>query len=376
MSEERFSLKDYLFNKEKVSKIAGEIKAVYPKFEDKKFIKKVLGKFPELELMKRIYWIRDCLREFLPDDYVKATKILVGSLPPPCDPMKTDDDFGDFIYSPYSYYVAEYGCTKEHLKISLAALKEITTRFSVEGPIRFFINAFPKETMTELKKWTKDSHYHVRRLSSEGTRPFLPWAKKIEIPYTDALPILDALHADKTRFVTRSVANHLNDLSKIDPELVLKTLKRWQKTGKQEEKELEFITKHSLRTLVKDGHAGALKLLGYSAKDIKVSKVKILTPKVKIGGTLEFSFSITSMGTKDQDLMIDYILYFQKANGDLAPKTHKIAKKSIGPKETLKLTKKHPLRLMTTRKLYTGEHQIELQINGQTFGKHSFTLTE
>lgn len=373
--EDRFSLKDHLFNKEKVNKIAGEIKAVYPEFQARKFSTKVLNKFPEQELMERVYWIRDCLREFLPEDYQAAVEILLESLPPPCDPALSDDDFGDFIYSPYSYFVAEYGCEKEYLLFSLRALRHMTMRFSVEGPIRFFINKYPRETMEKLTKWTRDSHYHVRRLSSEGTRPFLPWAKKIHIPYEDVVEILNILHADKTRFVTRSVANHMNDLSKIDPKMVIKMLKVWRKLGWQEEKELDFITRHSLRTLVKDGNPNALKLLGYSAKEIEVSPVKLKKKNIKVGESVEFEFSITSTSNKPQDLMIDYVLHFQKSNGSLAPKTHKISKKSIGPKETLQINKNHPLKLMTTRKLHPGVHKIELQINGQKFGECEFKLS-
>ncbi|MCA9365752.1 DNA alkylation repair protein [Candidatus Kaiserbacteria bacterium] len=373
-AEEKFLLKNYLFNKEKVAKISSEILAVWPEFESSKFKKKVVTKFPKLELMERVYWIRDCLREFLPDDYQEAVKILLESLPPPCDPTLSDDDFGDFIYAPYGYFVAEYGCQKKDLTFSLIALRQLTTRFSMEGPIRFFINEFPRETIDALKKWSRDSHYHIRRLASEGTRPSLPWAKKIDVNYEDMVEILNILHSDKTRFVTRSVANHINDISKIDPKLVIKILKVWRKLRIQNEKELDFIIKHSLRTLVKDGHEGALGLLGYSTKDIKVKNFKINTPKVKVGSSLEFSFDVISTGKEKQDLMIDYILYFKKANGDLSPKTHKIAKKIINPKETVTINKKHPLRKMTTRKLYVGLHKLELQINGHKFGIKEFTL--
>ncbi len=376
MSDERFSLKDYLFNKEKVVKISKEIKAVYGDFDDGKFAKQVLSKFPELELMERVYWIRDCLREFLPQEYREAVGILVESLPEPCNPNLSDDDFGSFIYSPYSYFVSEYGCSRADLQFSLLALKEMTTRFSVEGPIRFFLNAFPDETMKMLQKWSKADHYHVRRLSSEGTRPSLPWAKKISISHKDPISILDKLYSDKTRFVTRSVANHLNDISKIDSDLVVTKLKKWQKEGKQDPVEMEFVTRHSLRTLVKNGHTGALKLLGYSSKNIKVNQVKVLTPKVRIGQVLEFEFEIVSTDKKDQNLMVDYILYFNKANGTLTPKTFKINKTNLKAGKTKSYKKKHPLRVMTTRKLYSGEHKIELQINGLKFGQISFELVK
>lgn len=376
MEEEKFSLKDHLFNQEKVEKASKEIESVFSNFERNKFNKKVLNKFPELELMERVYWIRDCLREFLPDSYREAVDILIKSLPEPCDPNLSDDDFGSFIYSPYSYFITEYGCTRDDLKFSLKALKEMTTRFSVEGPIRFFLNAFPDETMEFMLLCSADKHYHVRRLASEGTRPSLPWAKKICISYKDPKQILNNLYSDKTRFVTRSVANHMNDISKLDADFVVKTLKHWQKEKKQEVKEMDFITRHSLRTLVKNGDTGALGLLGYSSQNIKVSKPKIYTPKVRIGESLEFDFNVTSTDIKDQNLMIDYILYHVKANGSLAPKAFKISKTKIKPKEQLSFKKKQLLRKMTTRKLYPGTHKIELQINGKRFGQHSFELVK
>ena len=62
-----------------------------------------------------------------------------------------------------------------------------------------------------------------------------PWAKKLNIDYKIPLSLLDRLYTDNTRYVTRSVANHLNDIAKIDPDLVIEdtqTLARLQKTGR------------------------------------------------------------------------------------------------------------------------------------------------
>ena len=375
-AEVSFSLKDELFNPAKVQLIAKEIAVVYPTFATQKFVNHVTKKFPELELMERLFWIRDCLREFLPAEYQAAGTIFLKSLPPPCDPTLSDNDFGDFIYGPYGAFVAEYGCTKKDLEFSLRALRAMTTRFSVEFPIRTFINTFPKETMAELYMWTTDGHYHVRRLASEGSRPKLPWAKKIIIDYTDPLPMLDALYADTTRFVTRSVANHMNDISKSDPDLVVKTLKRWQKEEKQTTTEMDFIIHHSLRTLEKQGHQAALKLLGYDSQDTVITNFVVHTPIVSVGEALEFSFDVVSTSTKSQRILVDYHLYFNKASGAQSPKTFKIAKSTIGSGQTLSFTKRQPLRPMTTRTLYPGTHLIEIQINGCRYSKQTFELVD
>ena len=372
-TEKLFSLKDQLFNEVKVKRLAGEIRKVYPAFASKEFGKKVVSAFPEQELMERIFGIREALFEYLPKDYPEAVKIIIAALPPPLDPAKFDDDFGEFIYAPYSYYIAKYGCSKKHLKVSLKALEEITKRFSVEGALRDFLNEFPNETLAAVVIWSKAKNYHVRRLASEGTRPNLPWAKKITYNTKAMLPVLDTLHADSTRYVTRSVANHLNDVSKLDADLVIQTLKRWQKEKKQTEAELLFITRHALRTLIKDGHSEAQALLGFSSPKVAV-KTMLAKKQLKVGETQSFTVTITNQSQESQSILVHYLIHFKKANGTNAPKVFLLGKKTLGPKETIALTKSHALRPMTTRVLHSGEHHLEIKINGISFGSYSFDL--
>lgn len=377
MAQDRnFSLKDMLFNKEKLEKISQEIKTVSSDFKDKAFVKTTLEKFPQLELKERIVWIRENLYKYLPKNYKKAVHILVQSLPEKLDPTLTDNDFGDFIYAPYADYVAHYGCSANHLTFSLNALQEMTMRFSVEDAIRYFINAFPKETLTILKTWAEHKNYHVRRLVSEGTRPKLPWAKKISIDIKTPIPLLEKLFYDNTRYVTRSVANHINDISKIDSDLAIKTLERWRNSKKQKEAEMNFIIRHSLRSLVKQGHPKTLHLLGFSSKpNIKVSGIKTKNNKVKIGEAFEFEFVIEAF--KNEKLMVDYIMYFQNKAGEMKnKKVYKIKQFHISKGESQSVIKNHPLRRMTTRTLYPGLHKIEIQVNGNIMASAEFKLVD
>jgi len=93
----------------------------------------------------------------------------------------------------------------------------------------------------------------------------LPWSGRVSLTNDDTLPLLTILHADATRYVTRSVANHLNDIAKKEPVVVVDTLRAWQKLRKQETRELAWMTNHALRTLIKQGHHGALALLQYDS---------------------------------------------------------------------------------------------------------------
>lgn len=373
-SKEKFSLKDELFNLQKVEKIAKEIQEVYPAFDAQNFSQETLKAFPKLELKERIYHIRDMLHKYLPNKYQEAVTVLLEALPAELDNTKIDDDFGDFIYAPYSEYVAMYGCNEKHLNFSLQALREITKRFSVEFAIRDFINSYLRQTLAMLEECAMSDNYHERRLASEGLRGKLPWAKKLTIEYHEPLKHLELLYTDKTRYVTRSVANHLNDISKIDAPLVLKTLKRWKKSNKQEPKEMAFIINHALRTLVKQGDKEALAMLGYAKNPpIELKSMILNTSSVRVGEALEFEVKMSALN--DTMLMVDYIIHFCTKKGTLSPKVHKLKKMSLKKGEYSVLKKKHPFKAnMTTRTFYAGEHVLELQINGTIVHQVHFTL--
>lgn len=366
-----FSLKDQLINPETCELVIQPICKTHAKINETAFRKDILSKLPSLELKECLLHITHTLKNHLPQEYSKAIDIILKSLPKELDPTLKDDDFGEFIYAPYSLFVANYGCEKKHLKRSLNALKDITKRFSAEEAIRTFINAYPKETFQFLKTCCKDKNYHVRRWASEGTRPKLPWAQNITSPIKAPLPFLDHLYRDTTRYVTRSVANHLNDISKINPELVLEKLQSWKSEGKQDRKEMDYISKHACRTLIKQGHSGALNLLGFpTPPKIDLQQFSTTKNKVKMGQALEFSLTLQSKAT--QNLMIDYVVEnIDKKNS----KVFKLKQLNMKKGETTELKKSHPFKLMTTRSLYPGPHRLSLQINGKAYPPIDFELT-
>lgn len=377
MTESSFSLKDHLFHRENVSKIAQDIKNVYPAFQQQEFIERVVKKFPELELKSRIDWIGQNFEHFLPKDYQEAVKILLAALPDECDPTLGDDDFGNFIYAPFSDFIAKHAESKKNLHFSLESLRQITTRCSAEDAIRYFINFNAKETLSTMLEWTNDSHYHVRRLGSEGSRPKLPWSQKISISVEETLPILDQLFSDHTRYVTRSVANHLNDISKTNPELVIETLKRWQASQKQHATEMQYITKHALRTLIKLGHPAAFSLLGFdSDAKVNVTKLELKKAQLAIGEPLEFEVGLAA--EQNGPLLIDYTMYFpSKTAGKLNKKIYKLTTVQALKDHPLTIIKKHPLRPnMTTRKIYPGTHTLEVQVNGSKLSSTTFEILD
>ncbi len=371
---EKYSLKDHLFNRKRIQYLANLFHAADSGFDHRKFVRDAMKGLKKLELKERIVHIAESLERHLDDDFRVSAAQIVAALPPPLDPTLTDDDFGDFIFSPLGEFVVRNGSAKKHLKVSLRTLRELTKRHSMEDAIRAFINAHTDATMAELRKWATDRNYHVRRLASEGTRAMLPWSKRLTIDLTDPLPLLDQLHADPTRYVTRSVANHLNDIAKTKPKLVVDRLKRWKKSARQQPDEFAWMSKHALRTLIKQGNTGALRFLGFHpTPKIKIDRFKIITRAIKPGDAIEFCFDVTA--ERDEPLIIDYVIDFVKSNGVLAPKVHKLKQMSLKKGETVALRKRHVLRAnATTYTLYPGTHHVTLQINGKRFDSGTFEL--
>jgi len=375
---ERFSLKDHLFNEETVGRLAGRFDNSYPLFDRDRFETDVFAAMPSLELKQRITMIADVLADQLPEDFDEAAGVIGMALPPPLDPALSDDDFGEFTIAPLGDYVARWGIGQENYETSIALLKELTMRFSMEGYIRPFLASYPDETLDTLTTWADDPNYHVRRLVSEGTRPTLPWASRIPIDIKAPIPLLDKLQADPTRFVTRSVSNHLNDISKIDSELAVGTLERWKEAGRQEPKELAWMTRHALRSLIKRGDPAAMQLLGYSISPaIEVESLVVHTSDgvVRIGDVLEFAVTVNAKS--DERLLVDYVIDFVKKNGSTRSKVFKLRQFELIKDEERTLEKRHRLPASaTTFTLYPGTHSLSVMVNGNVMATTEFQLVE
>ncbi len=363
-----FSLADQLFNADTVGDLATEY-AGLAGFDAQRFQAEALGGFEGQTLLGRLDWIATCIEAQLPADFPKMAEALRAAMPPALDPGKTDDDFGRFIHAVPGILAVRHGL-EQHRDLALDLIYEATKRFSMEFYIRPFLNRWPDDTLARLDLWAEDDNYHVRRLVSEGTRPTLPWAQNIELDPSVPLRFLGRLHADKTRYVTRSVANHMNDLSKIMPETVVKTLSDWQCDARQDPKELVWMTRHALRTAVKRGERGALDLLGYKAGTVDA---KLSIPKqVKIGDALPIEVELISPDALP--VMVDYRLLFHRPTKP-AEKVFKLKTGALKSKQPQVFAKAHKLKgNASTFTLHPGPHQITIQVNGNDVAEAAFEL--
>ena len=372
MAEKKFSLKDQLFNAESLGALSVEYAAGLPGFDAEAYTKAALSGIADRSLVACLDWFADCLEPYLSTDFNEMADQLEATLPPPLDPTRKDDDFGKFVHSVPGVLAVRHGL-EHHRDRALDLLYAATQRFSMELYIRDFLNRWPNETLERMMAWAQDDNYHVRRLVSEGTRPKLPWARAISLAPEDALPFLDTLHADGTRFVTRSVANHLNDIAKIDPALVVATLRRWREAQKQNAKELDWMTRHALRTLIKQGDPGAMDLLGYRQDADVKADVRFAAQVVEIDGFLEFEVDL--LADVDLPVVIDYRLTFARPSGKTGQKVFKLKTTKLKAGVPMTMSKRH--RLIgdaTTFTLHPGPHDVAVQINGRICAEARFEL--
>lgn len=336
----------------------------------------ILSALDQLELKQRARLIADETGRILPETLDAKFHILRSILHPleneDVDRASDDKGIRGWGMMPLGMVVTDHGLGD--FKKSFALLKEMTKRATAEFEVRPFLDQDQDKALSIMTPWVKDDSVHVRRLVSEGTRPRLPWGmrlKKLVKDPSPTLPLLEALKDDPEEYVRRSVANHLNDIAKDHPDLVADIARRWLKDA---DRNREKLVRHACRSLVKQGHPGTLTAFGLKPPEITVGGPNVKTPRVIYGDAVSFDVELSSTGKKAQDLVIDYLVHFKKANGTLAPKVFKWTKVKLEPGEMLSLSRDHAIRPITTRVYYGGTQAIGLRINGKDFGFSEFEL--
>lgn len=255
-----------LLNQEAIECLAQNILYVHRDFEAEAFCECASRDIEPLELMQRGRQIAKVLYQFLPRNYSEAIAIISASL----TPARTEaEEFGlaGFFYLPHSFFISEYGqeqkynSGKDPFEASMGALYALTTRFTSEFAIRTFLIHQQERTLSKVFDWLNDPNPHVRRLCTEGTRPRLPWGKRIPSFISNPRPtlyLLETLKNDQSLYVRRSVANHLGDIAKDHPDIVFSICERW--LNEDASKDLRWLIGHAVRHPARKGDARALKI--------------------------------------------------------------------------------------------------------------------
>jgi hypothetical protein len=172
--------------------------------------------------------------------------------------------------------------------------------------------------------------------------------------------------------VRRSVANNLNDLGKVRPHLLVRTCGAWLADATEARRSL---VEHALRSAVKRGETGALRLLGYGGKpSVRIERVRFDPPSVPVGGRVAMSFGIHSRSRQPQALLVDVAVHFVKASGGARPKVFKLQRVALAPRGRIDLQTSFSLAVHTTRVPRPGTHAVDVLVNGRPLRAGSFEV--
>lgn len=352
-----------MFNRAHFARLTSVLDDVVPELNHTVLLRDLLNGNDQRELNARMRHASVALRQHLPTDFRKAVDILKAVAP------RMPKGYTALLYPDF---VGQFG--HDDPAFSLDALKHFTAFGSSEFAVREFFRRDVKGTLKVMRSWAEDDDEHVRRLASEGSRPRLPWSFRLDAVLKDpklTTPILERLRADDSLYVRKSVANHLNDFSKDHPKYMVDVLRTWDRTHPH----TAWIAKHASRTLIKAGDPSALALFAFDTKvKVRVDDLRIVSKKIKLGDTLEFSFTVTSEAARAQQLVVDYAIHYRKAGGGTSKKVFKLKEVELGPRSSMAISKRQRIVDFSTRKHYTGEHVLEVVVNGIPCAEATFHL--
>lgn len=352
-----------IFNRARLEHFARETAAIHPGFDGERFLTLASEGLDDLSIMQRLRQIAVSFHATLPGPYEKNIEILWALAP------RINHGFASITLPEY---VALYG--HDHFDLSMKALAFFTQFGSSEFAIRHFLQTDMARTLTVMESWSQDDNEHVRRLSSEGCRPRLPWSFQLKPLITDPSPvaiILENLRSDPALYVRKSVANHLNDITKDHPDWVLQKIAGWDQANAHS----AWIIRQALRTLIKKGDARALHVLGAGHKaEVTVDSFSVTPPELKLGGTVKIVAHITSTATASQKLVVDYAVHYVKKAGGTSKKVFKWKEITLDAGAGIELSISRAIRDFTTRVHYPGRHAVELIVNGEVLAQGAFEI--
>ncbi len=354
-------LKD-IYNKDFFDQFTTKVKKDYPPFNPEKFLAIIFDEeWDRLELKQRISKISQAIHQTFPAQFEEAIQILMEIVP----------GYKGFNYLFFPDFVEKYGL--EDWDHSIKALEIFTQYSSAEFAVRAFIRKNPSKMMKQMQAWSTHENEHVRRLASEGCRPRLPWAAPLRDFQHDPspiLPILEQLKQDPSKYVQKSVANNLNDISKDHPKIVKHLVHQW----KDQHSITDWILRHGCRTLLKKADKEILQSFGYPpAKEVQIENLSLSKETIELGETLTFCFQVNNNAEQTHQLRIEYAIDFMKANGKTNRKIFQLSSKSY-PSGIASMERKQKFVNLTTRKHYSGKHVLTILINGEEKASVDFEL--
>ena len=358
-----------LYNAAFFDSLTTVIKSIVPSFKKKEFLDAVHNReWKNKELKQRIRHVSITLKDFLPGNYKNQVEVICRII----RLLQKKGADNHFAYICLPDFIEVHGL--DDIQTSLEAFEVITQFISCEFAVRPFLLNEPKTVMKRMLVWSKHENSNIRRFSSEGCRPRLPWGKIIPAFIKDPspiLPVLENLKNDPSLFVRKSVANNINDIARDHPDIVLELVKRWKGNSKN----TDWILKHGSRTLLKKADPEIYKLFGLSGiHDCEIKHFQLDKKSLAIGDILELSFTLINNAKKAQLFRIELGVYYMKSNGSGTRKLFKVTENNFKPDTPYAFKRKISFKDLTTRKHYAGKHSISIVVNGKEIETKHFNV--
>lgn len=359
-------LKD-LYSKDFLIELGTQIQKNDVDFDSDQFVSDCLDAgWDDLKLMERSDRIVEKMHQQLPAEFDQDAEVL----------RKIGPKFGGLVATCLPNYVARYGL--DDWTTSMELLELLTQYSSAEFAIRPFLVKYPQATSQQMLQWSKSDNVDVRRLSSEGIRPRLPWGIRLKAYVKDPtviFPILKNLIFDDSEYVQKSVANNLNDITKDNPQMVLDFVQQYR----NQKERTDWVINRGLRTLFKQGDPETLDILGYDPLASQRLKQIQLTTDDSVREIEESSvmhYNITSDFNREQAVYLGYRVHYVRLNKTDSYKDFFVKKTNLKANFSLEGDFKINWKQLTTRKLYPGIHRIDLLVNTVVVASSQIELAE
>lgn len=359
------------FDGEAAYALARQLASVYQEFDSERFVRLTTRGLGVLDFRGRLQRFARALRECLPPDYVDALSILVESLP---EPLEDDSSpFEGWLQWPIAEFIALFGLDSP--EESMEAIEVLAQVFAAEYAVRPLMRRYFDQIAECLLSLTYHPSGAVRRFCAESLRARLPWGVVVEQLQTEpdrVLPVLEVLRADPLPSVRRSVADCLNDLSKSQPDWVVEVCRRWKTEGSET---VAAVVRQGLRGLAKEGHRGALSLLGFepSAQGLAV-EFSCAPRSLVLGEAVKFKAALSNVTQNLLRFNLDLVIHLVKADGQTRARVLPWKALELPAGRRVELLKEQPMKAEAVGQLHPGAHRVELRASGEPLAESLFHL--
>ena len=356
-------LKDW-YDAAMVSRLADRFATHVPRFSRSKFLKRATHGLTDLEMLDRVRLIAQAMEESFPGPAARDMPALIAC-------MDLEEGVSSMELWPFGEFIGRRGL--DDWQAAWPAMDELTQRLTSEFAVRPFLAADLKRALAMLKARLAHPSEHVRRWVSEGTRTRLPWAKAVPglRKVLDArLELLEALKDDPSLYVRRSVANHLQDILKDDPEPGLEVLERW---AALKSPDVDWVVRHAARGLLKAGHPRVLALFGWN-QPVRGSDFTVGPTALRMGDSAELSLRVHNPGKERVGVRLDYGWEGPTHAGRRFRKVFRWTELQLSAGGSQQLSKRHPFVERSIRKLPFGDYTFTVLLNGQAGASQTVVL--